>query len=160
MTPYVQREVFRAFEQEVYRKAERAVRSLGPEWGNELRCHELARAVHRFLDIGSMHVVDGKLGICEHSWLEIVVPIAETENGKSEFVRRRVYQRATDNRWMRRVILDVYVPGRLPQVQLIDPFPLLKPVYEEGEPRDDIEQSIVDKAVKQMRDIAVYGAIR
>lgn len=146
MIPHAQREIFWEFERRVYRKAVIAVESVGRQWGNELRCHELARAVHRLLDIPAMRVVDGKVGAVEHSWLELVVLNAELDREKHGKYRK--------------TIIDVYVPGRLPQVQLIDPFPLLKPIYEEGEKRTDINKNIVDEVFKEMRDFIVYGAVR
>lgn len=139
MTPYVQREIFRAFEQVVFGRTRRLVGHVSSLWGNELRCHELARAVHTVLDIGSARVVDGAIGMAEHSWIEIVVPVAD-------FERKRVGRGDK-----RTVILDVYCPGRLPQVQLVDPFVLLKPIYEEREPRTDIRPEIVASLVSEMR---------
>jgi hypothetical protein len=139
VTPYVQREIFRAFEQVVFARATRFVGCVGSHWGNELRCHELARAVHAVLDIGSTRVVDGGLGIIEHSWIEIVVPVAD-------FERERV-----GRGHKRTVILDVYCPGRLPQVQLVDSFVLLKPTYEEREPRTDVRTEIIARLVSEMR---------
>jgi len=76
MIPYVQREIFRAFEQVAFSRALRAVGYLGEHWGNELRCHELARAIHKLLDINALSFADGKLGAVEHTWLELIVPIA------------------------------------------------------------------------------------
>lgn len=139
MTPYVQRDIFMAFEQVAFARANRLVGCVGSHWGNELRCHELTRAVHVVLDIGSARVVDGIIGVVEHSWIEIGVPVAELE-------RKRVDR--GDNR---KVILDVYCPGRLPQVQLIDPFVLLRPLYKERKPRTDIRTEVVASLVGEMR---------
>lgn len=153
MTPYVQREVFRAFEQVVWKRAAKAVSFLESHWGNELRCHELTRAVHRLLDIGTLSVVDGKLGAVEHSWLVLVVPIAQAEEAHYlPQIAVEQLDRGSDNRWYRKVIIDVYTPGRLPQVQLIDPFVMLKHGYEERVPRSDINEKIVDQAYTEMRD--------
>jgi hypothetical protein len=62
--------------------------------------------------------VDGHCGIVEHSWLRCSV------------------------------ILDVYAPGRLPAVQLVDP---LIGGYRPGKPRQDIRPPIVDRLVAEMR---------
>jgi len=58
------------------------------------------------------------------------------------------------------VIIDVYVPGRLPQVQLIDPFPLLPPLYVSGEVRTDINHEIVKRAHDEMRDAWLAAPLR
>lgn len=96
-------------------------------WGNELRCHELARAVHRVLynndrndDFPSI-VVDGKCGLIEHSWLLF-------HDG---------------------VVLDPYVPGRLPSVQIIDA--IVATSYCPGKLRTDIRDEVVDRLVLEMR---------
>ena len=49
-----------------------------------------------------------------------------------------------DHSWLRcsGVILDVYAPGRLPAVQLVDPQ---VGGYRPGKPRDDVRQPIVDR---------------
>lgn len=150
MTPYVQREVFRIFEQNVFARARRAVGYLSNHWNYELRCHELARAVHKLLDIPALSVVDGKLAAVEHTWLNLVVPVAEHERTSDVLAARLLGKRASGE-WIRHVIIDVYAPGRLPQVQLIDPFPLLKHGYEPGAPRTDINQAIVTAAYDEMR---------
>ena len=149
MTPYVQREVFRSFEQCIFSEAVRLVAYVGNQWGTdlacgeeELRCHELARAVYEMLsvyvmrsDLEYLRVVDGVVGMVEHSWIEIA-----TYPGRTQRERTR-----------RNVILDVYCPGRLPQVQLIDTFCLLKPLYEERVRRNDIREDIVTRVVEEMR---------
>lgn len=86
-----------------------------------IRCHELARAVGRILELP---VVDGAYGACDHSWLTVRSDLA----------------------------LDVYVPARLPQVQLC-PFWLGAPAtYRSGEPRTDIREDVVDELVTLMQD--------
>ena len=93
-------------------------------WDNELRCHELARAVHLVVYARGEHkldVVDGKCGPIEHSWL-----------------------RFSDG-----VILDPYAPGRMPAVQIVDP--IVGTAYRPGVPRSDIRQAIVDRLVLKMR---------
>lgn len=100
-----------------------SVALVADRWGNELRCHEVARAVQRVLAAQphELVVVDGKCGPIEHSWL-----------------------RCRDG-----VILDPYAPGRLPAVQLIDP--IVGTAYRPGVPRTDIRQEIIDQIVLEMR---------
>lgn len=101
---------------------ERYVTRVSDGWGNELRCHELARAV-QIVTYDSGHtlvVVDGKCGPIEHSWLM-------TDGGR---------------------ILDPYAPGRLPAVQLVDP---IVGAYRPGTKRADIRHAIVDQLVIEMR---------
>ena len=84
--------------------------------GEWVRCHEIARAVGRLLQL---QWVDGKYDACAHSWL---------------LVRRRV-------------ILDVYVPARLPQVQLVDTScPWANANYHpDPNHRTDIDRALVEK---------------
>lgn len=65
-------------------------------------------------------VVDGKCGSVEHSWLVCAGGM----------------------------ILDPYVPGRMPAVQVVDP---LVANYRSGEPRDDIRQDLVERLALEMR---------
>jgi len=46
------------------------------------------------------------------------------------------------------VILDPYAPGRMPAVQLIDS---IVGAYRPDSPRTDIQQTIVDRLVLEMR---------
>jgi hypothetical protein len=89
------------------------LRKLGEE--EELRCHELARAVGRLLKLEHQ---DGRFGTREHSWLWV---------GK-------------------KTVLDVYVPGSLPQVQLITYYnyslPWMK-AYVVGQGRSDIREKVI-----------------
>jgi hypothetical protein len=50
----------------------------------------------------------------------------------------------------RTAILDVYCPGRVPQVQLLDNHFAVARGYEPGEPRTDIKLDIVEKLVNEM----------
>ncbi len=94
MRTYSEREVFGVSDLVYYRKARRAVQRMPSydEHGLELRCHEVARAVARVLELPGEFVRDGyyELG-CQHSW--IVLPSGH--------------------------VLDVYAVGRLPPVQLV-----------------------------------------
>lgn len=149
MIPYVQREVLRAWEQIIFRRVVKCVGFVSDEWGNELRCHELCRAIYMFLrDFGQHHnieVVDGKLGAMEHSWLGLAVPIAKVEIKE---YRVRGYG---EHGMYRQMIIDPYAPGRLPHVQLIDPVALLRHGYEPGERRTDIDPGIELKLYREMK---------
>ena len=103
-------------------RVEAHVARVSKAWGNELRCHELARAVKIVVDHErALYVLDGKCGPIEHSWLSF-----------------------SDG-----VILDPYAPGRMPAVQMIDP--IVGAAYRPGTPRSDIQQEIVDRLVLEMR---------
>jgi hypothetical protein len=121
---YAERACFREDHLRIRDRVETYVGRVSKAWGNDLRCHELARAVHRRL-VDSLTlvltVVDGKCGPVEHTWLCF-------PDG---------------------VILDPYVPGRLPAVQIIDS--IVGTAYRPGEPRSDIRQTIVDQLVLEMR---------
>ena len=104
---------------------------IGPE--KELRCHELTRAVKRFIRDGNVPyhpsdvtLFDGKYSIVDHSWLEILT--------KSPEGYPSLY------------ILDVYAVGQLPQVQLLDlAFSLPhRASYRAQARRDDIDMDVVN----------------
>ena len=123
MITYAECVLFRPMHNRLLREVQEHVARISNTWGNELRCHELARAVwlvtygrrrkHRLV------VVDGKCGPIEHSWL--CFPDS--------------------------IILDPYVPGRAPAVQLIDPF---VGAYRPGDRRHDIRHSMVNQLVIEM----------
>lgn len=97
----------------------------GEAW---VRCHELARAVGRVLDL---EVVDGSYGASDHSWL--LLPRA--------------------GRPM--LILDVYVPARIPQVQLACYWAGAPSTYRAGPARTDIREDVVEALVARMsKDLA------
>jgi hypothetical protein len=133
MRPYVQREIFGEFEQEALERATWLVDNLSEHEdarGNEIRCHELARAVREVLAIDGARVVDGMVSAVEHSWIEIALA------------------------WRTRTaILDVYCPGRLPQVQLIHSTAIIRPLYEERALRTDIRFDVIKRLVDQMRSM-------
>jgi hypothetical protein len=132
MITYAERVCFRSEHMKLLAAAELSVSRVAKTWGNELRCHELARAVHVVLDekisklvaTCALRVVDGKCGPVEHSWLR-------TGTG---------------------IVLDPYVPGRLPAVQILDP--LLAVMYRSGPSRTDIRQEVVDQLIHEMRSPA------
>lgn len=102
MMGYAERHVFTMREKDLLRRAKMLVdRAPYEAFGEPVRCHELARAVGRILDLEHE---DGRFGFVEHTWLW-------TE------------RKSTDKfcaPWVIPRILDVYVPGAIPQVQLID----------------------------------------
>jgi hypothetical protein len=98
--------------------------------GELLRCHELARAVGKAL---GLPFCDGRFGFVEHSWLWI------PKEGKAFDGFR------PGHKWQLPPILDVYVPGAMPQVQLIDASSSGLPArYVYGNPRTDINETVVD----------------
>lgn len=129
MITYAERVCFQPGHVRLLTRVDALVAGVSRLWGNELRCHELARAVHCVVADPSIMIVDGRCGSVEHSWLQF--PDA--------------------------VILDAYAPGRLPAVQLVDP--LIGFAYRSGLGRDDIRQSIVDRLVIEMRHGTVHQQI-
>lgn len=95
-----------------------------------IRCHELARAVANVLSGHNLQVVDGKLEGIEHTWLAFAGNIGDP-NSKH--------------------ILDVYVPGRMPQVQLIHDHFFVAKQYKAGHYRHDVDHAIVQKLAERMR---------
>lgn len=129
MITYAERACFREQHLRLIARIEAYVARVSNTWGNELRCHELARAVHRVVDARplALEIVDGKCGPIEHSWL-----------------------RSADG-----VIYDPYAPGRMPAVQIIDP--MVGSAYRSGVSRTDIRQAIVDRLVLEMRGTAAVA---
>lgn len=127
MITYAERACFKPAHLRLLRRVEECVARVSSRWGNELRCHELARAVHLVVYDREykLAVVDGKCGPIEHSWL-----------------------RFSDG-----VILDPYVPGRVPAVQIVDP--IVGTAYRSDAARRDIRQTIIDTLVLEMRDPVV-----
>jgi len=123
---YAERVCFLRSHKELLFRVEPLVARVSGAWGNELRCHELARAVHVIVadEEPKLVVVDGKCGPIEHSWLAL--PDA---------------------------IIDPYVPGRLPAVQIVDPIVALD--YRPGKRRSDIRQAIVAALVLEMHGARV-----
>ncbi len=128
MRPFVERVFFSDSDIESHRLACGFVRRLPSHLdrgGREIRCHEVARAVaRRFAALGrEVVVVDGQLGGMggiDHTWL--VLP-----------------DRARTGR-----ILDVYTPGRLPQVQLLHVHRRITSEYVPGVPRRDVLEDVVE----------------
>lgn len=101
---------------ESLRIADALVRKMPFEIADErVRCHEVARVVGRCLD--GWEIADGHWGPYEHSWL--VSPSL-------------------------RMILDVYAIGRLPLVQIVEPFAIYGADYREGPERTDIRHGTIE----------------
>lgn len=135
MQSYSERHVFSATELRQLQLATRMVASLShslPGVNCEVRCHELARAVGHLLDLP---VVDGYYGHgIEHSWL-----------WTSPLVR---VQADAYSPWALPNILDVYVPGGLPQVQLFHTASALPLNHRLGPARSDVKEDVVQLLVK------------
>ena len=129
MITYAERACFQAPHLQALSRTQELIARVSDSWGNELRCHELARAVHRALSDSTIRVVDGHCGPVEHSWL--------------------CFSDGT--------ILDPYAPGRLPAVQIVDA--VVASSYRPGETRRDIRRSLLDRLVAEMRTpfLAVVG---
>lgn len=112
-----------------WRTASRLIGSL-PKGPNEVRCHELARAVARV--VGG-DVVDGHYGIVAHSWIVI---------------EERILDPYQPGSLPQCVLHDVY--PTLPHVDL----------YRRGEPRDDIDAAAVDQLASVFQQSTVALAPR
>ena len=141
MKSYTERHVFGPEAVVLWECACRAVASVTtematePNWSHpELRCHELTRAVVKALGLSPGVVVDGKYGPVEHSW--IWLPHSTP------------------------AILDVYCPGRIPQVQLVHGILQVVPhPYRAGDrPRSDIDTRRVDALSEYM--LAAFRAAK
>ena len=105
----------------------------------EVRCHELATAVGHVL---GLPVVHGKCGIVSHSWLWTQEPgpqeIDLWENGLG---------------WSHECcpkIHDVYTPGTMPQVLLIDTWVMLPHWRHYRIGSQDIDATVVAKIINLM----------
>lgn len=123
MKTYAERVCFCDPHLRLFRRVEAYVALVSDDWGNELRCHELARAVHLVVYEAEfkIDVIDGHCGPVEHSWL-----------------------RCSDG-----VIVDAYAPGRLPAVQIVDP--IVATHYRPGARRGDVREDVVTRLVTEMR---------
>lgn len=138
MKGYSESDIFTQSEIELMLSATRIVALLPAEDpdGELIRCHELVRVVGRLL---GLEFADGKYGFVDHSWLWATKP-------ELEFM--------PDVRpWMLPNILDVYVPGGLPQVQLFaSGSSALPSCYRHGPARTDIRDSVVKWMLWQLRE--------
>lgn len=140
MKSYAERQIFHVVAQAIWCDAVDIVRRVSDRWGNEVRCHELARAALTALQAlnqtklneanATLGIVDGQLGAIEHTWLTYTCKDAVAP---------------------RHFILDVYTPGRLPQVQLIDTHVFIGRGYQPGEARKDINLELYAKLLREMQ---------
>jgi len=135
---YAEREIFTARELDLWRRAERLIEAV-PSTLAESRCHELARAVGRVLDLPHQ---DGFYGFVDHTWLW-TRPLE---------VRRTVGRIGFPH------VLDVYCVGSLPMVRLVDgehtALPHIGWAYRPGQERDDIDEDRIASLVHIFR---TYG---
>lgn len=131
MISHSEQEVFTEREIQLWKMAtEMVVKVVEPE-GVTVRCHELARAVGIVL---GLPYSDGMLGSIEHTWLRVGDWATDIHDAK---------------------ILDVYVPGGHPQVQLIHygswSIPI-RTLYRQGVEyeRHDINEKLVAELVRQI----------
>lgn len=134
MKNYAEAEIFSKEELNLRNTAARLISTIPDDFPvgkyEELRCHELARAMAQVLDIGFS---DGWYGMVNHSW-------CWTEKFEQDECR------TLPN------VLDVYAPGRIPQVQLISTSPHLPFEYRRGDLRDDIDVGLVCLLVLRFKE--------
>lgn len=128
MIGYAERQCLSSGAVEAYRRACALVERVDDHTATD--GHELARAVATRLTADGfvVEVVDGQLGSIDHTW--ILVPS-----------RSRTEDTA---------LLDVYAPGRIPQVQLLHDHPFVSRGYEQNLHRTDIRQSVVEELCRKM----------
>jgi hypothetical protein len=136
MLGYAETDVFSGAELGLLQRAKTIVAWLPATiCGSAVRCHELARAVQHLL----LHteVCDGWYGMVEHSWLWTKKPerfvVDDVEHLLGPFPN----------------ILDVYAPGRVPQVQLVANSSALPFEYRRGDPRKDVRADVIAALVER-----------
>ena len=133
MLGYAETDVFSGAELALLRSAEQIVRRLPAECcGEAVRCHELVRVVRHLLPLSEIEVCDGWYGMVEHSWLWTKIPERVEGHLLGPFPN----------------ILDVYAPGRVPQVQLVHNTSALPFEYRRGDPRVDVRGGVIYKLVE------------
>lgn len=141
MNGFAFNEVFTNTDIRSWHRATKLVGGLPKDLRSKVRCHELARAVRKFMALGGYaYVADGKCGIVDHSWIQL----------KPE------------------TILDVYTVGRLPMVQLVhvSAASLVRGptgpghLYQPGPMRDDIDEAVVNDLAAQFAKIAERFILR
>lgn len=126
MIGYAEKEIFTEREKDFLRRAVELVSKVPYDiHGEPIRCHELARAVGSVLGLA---VQDGRFGFVDHSWLWL----SELQLIDGE-----------PHMWCLPRILDTYVPGSMPQVQIVDTASGLPARYLPAAPRTDVREDIV-----------------
>lgn len=135
MKSYSEEEIFTQAEVRLWLRATKMVGALPPM--PKLRCHELARAVGRMLELQHQ---DGYYGFVDHTWLWTT---RFGPNALNNYTRLGFPN-----------ILDVYCVGSLPMVRLVDgkhtALPHVGWAYRPGKPRDDITHDRVDDLVRTL----------
>lgn len=132
MQGYAELEVFTEREKHLLAAAQRLVTKTPYALdGEPVRCHELARAVGRLLELETM---DGHFGYVEHSWLW-TSPLK------------------IGSPWELPNVLDVYVPGAMPQVQLVHMHTRLPHRYSSRPIKDlEIRIEMVERLIDLMKE--------
>lgn len=138
MKGYAEAEIFKPREIELFKTATTLIEYVPDKVNGEVvRCHELARAFSKLLDIP---YEDGRYCFIEHTWL---------------WTRPLERAFATSEKWELPPLLDVYMPGQMPQVQLLDVMSHAMPhEYRPGLPRDDIDEEIVEGIYRLIAPLA------
>jgi hypothetical protein len=129
MKSYSEQDIFSDRELDLLRHAIQLVERVQAK--PDLRCHELARAIGRVLNLPHQ---DGFYCFVDHTWLW-------TE------------ERAEYHPWLLPNIIDVYAVGSLPQVRLVDmqhPGCGHVQLYRFDKPRTDIDESLVAQLVSHL----------
>lgn len=139
MRGYAETEIFKPREIELFKTATTLIEYVPNKVnGKIVRCHELARAFSKLLDIP---YEDGRYCFIEHTWLW-TRPLDP-------------WPFATSEKWQLPPLLDVYMPGQMPQVQLLDVSSHSMPhEYRPGSPRDDIDEVAVKTIFDLLRPLA------
>lgn len=124
MITYAMRKVFTVGQINAWEEVAHRVGKLSDRWGDELRCHEIVRALWSILPGDRWHAFDGKCGPVEHSWLVFAGDLH------------------------RLVIVDPYAPGCHPSVLLLDM--LAASHYVRGDERKDINYDLVHQLQDEM----------
>lgn len=142
MIGYAAEEVFSRDYINIWRRTTKLIHGLEEKEKGRWRCHEIARAVERFMALpNTARVVDGECGLVEHSWIELD----------------------------RDTILDTYTVGRMPMVQLIHvsvaslirtPFGPVQFYVEDPVPREDIRWDEVDIIKNRIAQIVARSILR
>lgn len=129
MKGYAATEVFSKVERQLLIEAKKIVARLPlkDSGGRYVRCHEVARLVGTIL---GLQVTDGHYGMVEHSWL-----------WTSKF----------EPLSLRPNVLDAYVVGRMPLVQLVHTSAHLPFEYRRGDKRRDIRPKVMDELFRALK---------
>jgi len=134
MQSYHERKHFAKHAVDLFESAQALVKMLpDPERDEEpWRCHEVARVVGKRL---ALLWVDGRCGLVDHTWLLIPSGVSPGTHA----------------------ILDVYVPGGLPQVAIFSceqvlPFAEAYRPYPDGEYRSDIRRDVIDRLERELNE--------